>query len=146
MARTVTNISKSLAQLKDGGAAHDIVGAIERLIGDLESIPNGDVRDTILRSAEVIFCTLASVGGLVFKSMVELYPRGLNMMDNHGMTPLDQLCCSARRTEPNVELLNLSLKSHSQRRSSNKNALFLFPASDIDDLGGQTYRSYIYRY
>jgi hypothetical protein len=105
MSRTVTNISKSLAQLKDGGAAHDIVGAIERLIGDLESIPNGEVRDTILRSAEVIFCTLASAGGLAFKSMVELYPRGLNMMDSHGMTPFDQLCCSARRTEPNVELL-----------------------------------------
>ena len=47
---------------------YDLVPTIERLLAELHAIPQDVITRQLLLSSDVIFCTLASAGGLLFKN------------------------------------------------------------------------------
>jgi len=68
---TLTNqISTALRKFAFQGVpvAPDFVGVVEKLLSELQAIPVDFVWRELLKSADVVFCTLSSAGGVVFKS------------------------------------------------------------------------------
>jgi hypothetical protein len=65
------SVTEALEKLAAGGAAHGIVENLEKLLKALKEIPPDNVWRELLHSADVVFCTLASAGGGIFKSCAE---------------------------------------------------------------------------
>jgi hypothetical protein len=55
-------------KLATGAAAHGIVENLDKLLKALKEVPPDLVWRELLHSADVVFCTLASSGGLIFKN------------------------------------------------------------------------------
>lgn len=66
--KLVKNINDALESLKRGDPTHSIVDLLDNLMSALETISVDDYWRHLLSSANVIFCTLASAGGAVFKN------------------------------------------------------------------------------
>jgi len=65
-------ISQSLASVTKGGPGHGIVETTSKLLHELHEMPNEAVWEALLKSANVIFCTLASAGGTVMKKTTRI--------------------------------------------------------------------------
>lgn len=61
------SITAALEHLEIGSAAHDVVENIDKLLRVLKEIPNDVVWTNLMATADVIFCTLVSAGGLVLR-------------------------------------------------------------------------------
>ena len=71
--KLTTSISKTLESFKSGGKAIGIVPKLDRLISLLSEIPADLVPRELLASADVIFCTLATAGGVLFKNTARIH-------------------------------------------------------------------------
>lgn len=67
-----SKVAAALMQLSQGGAAHDIVDLTKKLEVELAAVPTDTVWRQLLANADIIFCTLASAGGLVFKNTTRI--------------------------------------------------------------------------
>jgi hypothetical protein len=61
-------VTGALQKLAAGTAAHGIVEHLDKLLKALKEVPPDLVWRELLHSADVVFCTLASSGGLIFKN------------------------------------------------------------------------------
>jgi hypothetical protein len=61
-------VTAALEKLASGAAAHGIVESLDKLLKALKEVPPDVVWRELLHSADVVFCTLASSGGLIFKN------------------------------------------------------------------------------
>lgn len=61
-------VTAALEKLVAGAAAHGIVESLDKLLKALKEVPPDMVWRELLHSADVVFCTLASSGGLIFKN------------------------------------------------------------------------------
>ncbi|EEC46798.1 predicted protein, partial [Phaeodactylum tricornutum CCAP 1055/1] len=65
--KLASKISNSLKRLESGGAAHGIVENIDKVLQQLKDMPQDHIYRELLLSADIIFCTLASAGGLLLR-------------------------------------------------------------------------------
>ncbi|GKY97201.1 hypothetical protein MPSEU_000678500 [Mayamaea pseudoterrestris] len=67
--KLMTRVSTTIGKIAETGMAdHDVVVLIERVLKELKEVPPDFVWRQLLGNANVIFCTLASAGGLVFRN------------------------------------------------------------------------------
>ena len=67
--KLMARVSTVIENIANGRSAdHDVVVLIERVMKELKEMPPDFVWRQLLGNADVIFCTLASAGGLVFKN------------------------------------------------------------------------------
>jgi hypothetical protein len=64
----VALVTGALEKLAAGAAAHGVVAILDTLLLALKEVPPDLVWRELLHSADVVFCTLASAGGLIFKN------------------------------------------------------------------------------
>ena len=67
--KKANTVSSLLSKLNTGsGASHGIIENLDHLLKALKELPPDMIWRELLHSADVIFCTLASAGGLIFKN------------------------------------------------------------------------------
>jgi hypothetical protein len=66
--KKATLVTAALEKLAGGGAAHGVVENLDKLLKALKEMPPDMIWRELMHSADVIFCTLASSGGLIFKN------------------------------------------------------------------------------